>query len=211
MMNKKSIVTFSLLAWSAVFLTWCNSNWNNEIDNWIEWLANPASVYCIENGWTLISQQDTDWNEYSLCEFQDGTSCEEWAFYNWECNANNENVENSIPNTLSETNWILMTFNDNEVEWEYNLNINKNWEISVSFCNWLWWVINFEWDEKNWTIISEGLMSTLMFCEWESMTLEDAFNIKWMNYEIIDNEDWWKTLLLTSVDWNKFMWRVVEK
>ena len=43
-------------------------------------IANPASVYCEENGWTLVLEEWA-W----LCMFPDGSYCEEWAFMNWEC------------------------------------------------------------------------------------------------------------------------------
>lgn len=43
-------------------------------------IANPASVYCEENGGTLVLEEGA-W----LCMFPDGSYCEEWAFMNWEC------------------------------------------------------------------------------------------------------------------------------
>jgi putative hemolysin len=39
-------------------------------------LANPASVYCAELGYKA---------EDSTCTFNDGTSCEQWAFWRGEC------------------------------------------------------------------------------------------------------------------------------
>ena len=41
-------------------------------------IANPAAVYCEENGWTLNLEE---W----LCMFADGSYCEEWAYQRWEC------------------------------------------------------------------------------------------------------------------------------
>ena len=43
-------------------------------------IPNPASVNCIENGWTSKIMEGKDW-QYSLCVFENGTSCEEWAFF----------------------------------------------------------------------------------------------------------------------------------
>ena len=43
-------------------------------------LANPASVYCSENGGILEIR-----DEVGYCMFEDGSSCEEWAFYRGEC------------------------------------------------------------------------------------------------------------------------------
>jgi putative hemolysin len=41
-------------------------------------MANPASVYCEEQGGTLDLTS-------SMCTFADGSQCEEWAFYRGEC------------------------------------------------------------------------------------------------------------------------------
>lgn len=48
-------------------------------------LGNPASVFCVKNGGTLkIVNGPT--GMYALCQFKDGTECEEWAFAREECN-----------------------------------------------------------------------------------------------------------------------------
>lgn len=51
--------------------------------DWV-WIANPASVYCQKNWWTLEIQSDEKW-QYWVCQFADGSSCEERAYYRWEC------------------------------------------------------------------------------------------------------------------------------
>ena len=45
-------------------------------------LANPASVYCAENGYELVF---TDDGSTGMCKFPDGSECEEWAFFRGEC------------------------------------------------------------------------------------------------------------------------------
>ncbi|MBG0771203.1 MAG: DUF333 domain-containing protein [Anaerolineaceae bacterium] len=47
-------------------------------------LANPASVYCEEQGGTL-DIRDEDGGQVGYCIFADGSECEEWAFYRGEC------------------------------------------------------------------------------------------------------------------------------
>lgn len=47
-------------------------------------LANPASVFCEENGGTL-EIRDTAEGQVGFCLFEDGSECEEWAFYRGEC------------------------------------------------------------------------------------------------------------------------------
>lgn len=48
-------------------------------------LANPASVNCIDKGYTRETRRDSVGNEYGVCMFPDGTECGEWAFFRDEC------------------------------------------------------------------------------------------------------------------------------
>ena len=47
-------------------------------------LANPASVFCEEQGGTLDIRTDDTGNETGYCVFSDGTEVEEWAYYRGE-------------------------------------------------------------------------------------------------------------------------------
>jgi predicted secreted protein len=47
-------------------------------------MANPASVSCGQAGGTVEIEKDTAGNEYGMCTYQNGTSCEEWALYRGE-------------------------------------------------------------------------------------------------------------------------------
>ena len=49
-------------------------------------MANPSSVYCIENGGKSEIRQG-DGGEVGYCVFADGSECEEWAFFRGECTA----------------------------------------------------------------------------------------------------------------------------
>lgn len=48
-------------------------------------LANPASVYCEEQGGRLEMREDVSSGQYGVCLFDDGSECEEWAFFRGEC------------------------------------------------------------------------------------------------------------------------------
>ena len=48
-------------------------------------LANPASVYCEEQGGTLEIRTDAEGGQAGYCLFDDGSECEEWAYYRGEC------------------------------------------------------------------------------------------------------------------------------
>ena len=47
-------------------------------------LANPASVFCAENG-GKTSIRIENYGDVGFCLFPDGTECEEWAFFRGEC------------------------------------------------------------------------------------------------------------------------------
>lgn len=87
-MKKSLLVALGLV--SVVCLAACQKNEEPVVvDNGNEpeveaWMANPASVYCEENGGTLEMVSDEN-GEYGVCNLPDGTSCEEWAFYRGEC------------------------------------------------------------------------------------------------------------------------------
>jgi len=48
-------------------------------------LANPASEKCIADGGKLLPQKAEDGSEYALCQFANGSICEEWAYFRGEC------------------------------------------------------------------------------------------------------------------------------
>jgi putative hemolysin len=47
-------------------------------------LANPASVYCEEQGGRVDIRTDDEGNQHGVCVFSDGSEVEEWAFYRGE-------------------------------------------------------------------------------------------------------------------------------
>jgi putative hemolysin len=47
-------------------------------------LANPASVYCEQQG-GRVEMRTNDEGTYGVCVFSDGSECDEWAFYRGEC------------------------------------------------------------------------------------------------------------------------------
>jgi hypothetical protein len=47
-------------------------------------MANPASVYCVDQGGQLEIRDETD-GQVGYCIFPDGSECEEWAYLRGEC------------------------------------------------------------------------------------------------------------------------------
>ena len=60
-------------------------------------LANPASVYCADNGGTLDIRSDAAGNQTGVCVFPDGSECDEWAYFRGECAPGQAAVPTSEP------------------------------------------------------------------------------------------------------------------
>lgn len=91
-MSKKYFILVSGLL-LAILLTSCNAQAN---------LPNPASVYCEENGGTLEIRIDDSGGQVGYCMFEDGSECEEWAFYRGDCKPGDSLDENvGLPNPAS--------------------------------------------------------------------------------------------------------------
>ena len=48
-------------------------------------MANPASVYCVQQGGKSEIRKDVKGGEFGYCVFPDKSECEEWAFQRGEC------------------------------------------------------------------------------------------------------------------------------
>lgn len=82
-MNKKIF----LLAIFTLLLPWCSliPDNNEPVQE-----KNPASIFCEENWWILEIVPDAWWERWK-CNFEDGSFCEERAYYRWECSPNRWN------------------------------------------------------------------------------------------------------------------------
>ncbi len=77
----KRIMLIGLLVISIAF-TACGGDDGEDDDTG---LANPASVYCVEQGGTVEIRTQDDGSQVGYCIFDDGSECEEWAYYRDEC------------------------------------------------------------------------------------------------------------------------------
>jgi putative hemolysin len=48
-------------------------------------LPNPASKYCIDQGYNITIRTNPDGSQTGYCIFPDGRECEEWAYFRGEC------------------------------------------------------------------------------------------------------------------------------
>ena len=73
-------------------------------------LANPASVYCEEQGGRLELRSD-DSGTYGVCTFDDGSECEEWAYFRGECAPGGSDAVTPSGGeiSLADTDWQLVS------------------------------------------------------------------------------------------------------
>ncbi|MCB8992068.1 MAG: META domain-containing protein [Ardenticatenaceae bacterium] len=93
-------------------------------------LANPASVHCEEQGGTLEMHSDADGGQYGVCLFDDGSECEEWAYFRGECAPGDTQ--------LFETLWVLQSYGGQTpvADTTPTLTISKDWQLGGSTgCN----------------------------------------------------------------------------
>lgn len=121
-MKKTTLWIVALLA--VATLAGCNLN-KTPVENPDEnaEIANPASVYCEENGGTL-TLEEWAW----LCMFEDGSYCEEWAYYNGECQPG-DIIYNAVEDTLPEDAKTSLT--DEELEEIIDTHFPKGYTYSV--------------------------------------------------------------------------------
>lgn len=60
-------------------------------------IANPASVYCVDQGYTLELRTKDDGSMYGVCIFPNGNECEEWAFFHGQCAPASERTDPDTP------------------------------------------------------------------------------------------------------------------
>ncbi len=75
---KKVIATLAI----ALALASCSSG--DEPEDTSAGVANPASVYCEEQGGTVDIRTDNGGGQYGVCVFADGNEVEEWAYFRGE-------------------------------------------------------------------------------------------------------------------------------
>ena len=116
-MKTKTFGLAALLAAGVLTLAGCGKN-QPVVENPDETaeIANPAAVYCEENGWTLNLEE---W----LCMFPDGSYCEEWAYQRWECqpgeiiyNAVSEDEFIDDVEQKADWNWTSEIYSDEDLQ-----------------------------------------------------------------------------------------------
>ena len=61
------------------------------VNSMVSGLANPASVYCVSQGYKNVARYHADGGQYGVCIFNNGSECEEWKYYRGECKSSINN------------------------------------------------------------------------------------------------------------------------
>lgn len=117
------------------------------------WIANPASNYCVENNWILEIKDEAE-GQIGICVFPDWSSCEERAFFRWECSPGiieNQETNNEIQNPTEENEKIFCTEEQKAAEictMEYMPVCWSDWQTYWNKCGacsqWLDYYTNWE-------------------------------------------------------------------
>jgi putative hemolysin len=101
-MNTKLNLSSLVLALSALLITGCGLAAPQPTEEAPVGLANPASVFCEERGYTLEMRLSEDGGVYGVCLFPDGSECEEWAYFRGECSPGAEEAADETTDVVED-------------------------------------------------------------------------------------------------------------
>ena len=128
-MTKRTFALVAIMTVATLTLAGCEKNTNTPADENVG-MANPASVYCEENGGTLEIETAEDGSQGWICLFEDGSYCEEWAYQRWECKPG-EIIYNTVDEEVVEEE-ALYTEDDLAAAIDtINNVVNNEWTVAV--------------------------------------------------------------------------------
>jgi len=63
-------------------------------------MPNPASAYCVEQGFKSEIRTAADGSQSGVCIFPDGSECDEWAYFRGECEPASQSTQTSFPTEI---------------------------------------------------------------------------------------------------------------
>ncbi len=85
-MKNKHYIAFGIFALVLIAsLAGCSKTMYNQPPRNNTQIANPASVYCEEQGGTVQIVTAADGSQSGMCKFSTGKECDEWEFYRGNC------------------------------------------------------------------------------------------------------------------------------
>ncbi|HRY62845.1 MAG TPA: DUF333 domain-containing protein [Candidatus Paceibacterota bacterium] len=82
-MTKKDLIIFVVVLIAGVYY-WMNSDGIVAKKEATE-IANPAAVYCVEQGGKSEIKTNPDGSQYGICITKDKQECDEWEYYRGGC------------------------------------------------------------------------------------------------------------------------------
>jgi hypothetical protein len=89
-------IAIAVLIIAALTVVACGSQAAPTVD-----MANPASKYCVDQGYELEIRTAADGSQQGFCIFADGTECDEWAYYRGECGPGQATGSSQLANPAS--------------------------------------------------------------------------------------------------------------
>lgn len=178
------------------------------------WMANPASVYCEKNWWSLVIE-NSEKGQYWICVFEDWFSCEEWAFYRWECKKISP-VENYI-------SWYIAKNSDKFPDTQSKISFLNNLKnrfvkvyrsITINIENFIEMLYSQDYYQKKFTLwLNQDFISFSLQIpkEWKNKYSENvSTNEYWsnLNFEYIANKQYKAmifSITMVSLDYRKEM------
>ena len=114
--TNRNLTTLVAVCFIGLLMLGCAQKQQNQTVNDTT-IANPASVFCAQNGGTLSIITAADGSQSGLCVFPNGSKCDEWAYYREECSPTNQttvsnqtvsgNVSANV-SSLDESDFLIM-------------------------------------------------------------------------------------------------------
>jgi len=112
----RKLLIFGILLIAAAIVLGCTGQKQTTNNTQI---ANPASVYCEDQGYTLEIRTDANGGQAGYCIFGNGAECDEWAYYRGECSPTVEiSIRDSAFNPAEITikkGWTVLWMNDDSM------------------------------------------------------------------------------------------------
>jgi len=97
-------------------------------------MPNPASAYCVEQGFKSEIRTAADGSQTGYCIFPDGSECDEWAYFRGECGPAVQNEETASPteiptampiNLADYQGWWTYT----HTEYKFSIMLPEDWKV----------------------------------------------------------------------------------